>query len=100
MIDLQLFKNVIAEGRHNSDLLDSYSRQSTIILRYLLIGFYNQLYILVNLLDFCNQQQKHLYQIDFYNQQKIMSERCCILCQRKILKQNVSYSNLNNCYAM
>ena len=25
MIDLQLFKNVIAEGRHNSDLLDSYS---------------------------------------------------------------------------
>ena len=24
-IDLQLFKNIIAEGRHNSDLLDSYS---------------------------------------------------------------------------
>ena len=25
MIDLQLFKNIIAEGRHNCDLLDSYS---------------------------------------------------------------------------
>ena len=25
MIDLQLFKNIIAEGRHNGDLLDSYS---------------------------------------------------------------------------
>ena len=25
MIDLKLFKNIIAEGRHNSDLLDSYS---------------------------------------------------------------------------
>jgi len=25
MIDLQLFKNIIAEARHNSDLLDSYS---------------------------------------------------------------------------
>ena len=24
-IDLQLFKNIMAEGRHNSDLLDSYS---------------------------------------------------------------------------
>ena len=25
MIDLQLFKNIIKEGRHNTDLLDSYS---------------------------------------------------------------------------
>ena len=24
-IDLQLFKNIMAEARHNSDLLDSYS---------------------------------------------------------------------------
>ena len=31
---------------------------------------------------------------------RYFAERCRILCQRKILKQNVSYSNLNNCYAM